>query len=142
MSFGSDTYGVEQVCVACGSPTKSHAVPNGYLCHSCLREHDEDTLFDSLPTDPLPKLSAETTVACHYCGTTHTIREVHIPGTETVRVGRGFPVFDTLTSMLWVSCPSCAKATEYLTSAEGAETLADTLGIDIAEYSRREGWLV
>ena len=32
---------VEQVCVVCGSWTRSHRVPNGYVCHSCWEEHGQ-----------------------------------------------------------------------------------------------------
>jgi hypothetical protein len=140
MTFGRDSYGIEQQCVVCDTPTKSHPVPNGYLCHSCLTEEDESVILDALPIAPRPALGVDSTVECCECENEHTIRDAHTPGGDVIRAGVGFSLFDSLTAFVWVSCPSCAVSTEYLTTEESAEELASTLGVDLMSYSRRKGW--
>lgn len=141
VSFGVDGYGVERECTVCGSGTQSHPAPNGYLCHTCLTERDESELLEDLPVAPIPNIDADSTVECRWCEAAHTLRDAHLPGRDVLRAGVGLPTFDSLTGCLFVSCPSCAKATEYLTSEAAAEALASDLGIDLMEYNRRRGWV-
>jgi len=141
MTFGRDSGGFEKVCHACGSATQSHPAPNGYLCHTCVTGLDEAALFDALPVEPIPELGPETTVPCVWCGATHTIRDAHTPGGATIRGGVGFPVFDSLSGFVWVSCPTCTKSTEFLTTEEQAEALASTLEVPLMNYDRRQGWV-
>ena len=140
-AFGVDRGGVEKRCVCCGSPTKSHPAPNGYLCHSCVTERDEAEIFESLPTGVYPDLSGDSTVSCRECDSIHTLREAaDETGNRTfIRVIFDRVPLDRFTAVVVVGCPRCTKATEYLTDKDGAETVAETTGAQRYVWSPRRG---
>lgn len=103
-------------CVVCGSSTRSHPVPAGVLCHTCLTEEDEADILDELPVPPVHDLDADTDLACSWCDHEHTPREVNVRGRNFVTAAVEAVPFDQLDAVLVVSCPHCTQATEYLTT--------------------------
>lgn len=142
MSFETDSYGIRKECLLCGAPTQSRPAPNGYFCHSCVTANDEETLVGAGPVGAVPDAGRETTVRCMWCDETHKLSEADSSGcADTVRVGVGLPVFDRLRGLIFVSCPSCTKATEYPTTEEGARRVAGVVGTDVMTYDIQEGWI-
>lgn len=136
-SYNDDDAGIEKRCVVCDSPTQSHPAPNGYLCHTCLTEHDEDEIFEHLGGVADPELSAASVFPCGCCGSIHTLHEATAGGGDFVRIIIGRVPFDSLTAEIVVSCPQCTKATEYLTSETAGENIAEETGTKVYDFTRR-----
>jgi DNA-directed RNA polymerase subunit RPC12/RpoP len=119
----------EENCVVCGKPTTSHAVPAGWLCHTCLTEEDEDDVLDELAVPPVRDLDADTDLTCHWCGHEHTPREANTPGRNHVAAMLGESPFEALDALLIVSCPHCGRATEYLTTELSCRDVIEALDL-------------
>lgn len=125
-----------ETCVACGKPTRSHPVPEGWLCHTCLVKRDETALLEELDVPTRPDLNADTDLACSTCGYVYTLREGYVPGSQTLILLVGASPFDALDAVLIGSCPRCTQASEWLTTTRAAEALATDLGIPLGRGRR------
>lgn len=137
--YGEDVAGIEKRCVCCDTPTQSHSVPNGYLCHSCLTDREEDEIFDCLGTGAHPDLAPDTVMTCSRCGNEHTLREADAGPGMFLRVIIGRVPFDSLSAEVVVSCPRCTKATEYLTAETAAETVVEATSAKQYRWSASRG---
>jgi len=140
MTFGSDRVGHEKRCYICDTPTQSHPVPNGWMCHTCKREREQTALKDALDIQPRSDLTLETTLPCWWCGQNHLLTD-KIPSRESVFIGTGFHFLEEYTGFLIASCPNCLKSSDYLTTAESAERIAEQVGVSIHTYHPRHGWV-
>jgi hypothetical protein len=140
MSFDTDRIGHEKVCYVCDKPTQSHPVPNGWVCHTCKRNTDQTVLKDALDIPPRPELTLESSIPCWWCEQTHSLTDA-IPSKEGILIGTGFPLLEDHTGFLIASCPDCLKSSDYLTTAECAERIADQVGVPVREYHYRHGWV-
>ena len=135
----TDSRTVDEHCIVCGSWTRSHPVPNSWLCHTCLTERDETTILDALPVAPVPDVDADTQLECHWCGGENTPRAVNTPGKNFVVIAVHVTPFDRLEAVLIVSCPQCGHATEHLTTEDAALELSDAVGLEVRDLAPRHG---
>jgi hypothetical protein len=142
MSYGTDRGGNEKRCGVCGDPTQSHVAPNGWVCHTCWSDLDEDELLDAVEGPVLETVGPDTTIECLHCETEYTLRESLAGPGRGVRPGDGFPLSDTYAGFVIVACTTCTKVTECLTTSENARDLADLAGVSLMTYHRRKGWEV
>lgn len=127
MSAATSTEEIPERCIVCESWTQSHPVPRGWLCHTCLLEHDPETIREALPVPPRPDLAVDDVVECFACGHEHTLRDAHTPGYNHVgAIADGTPI-DGFDAVVVVSCPRCTTATEYLTTEDAALDVVEEL---------------
>jgi len=140
MSFDTDRVGHEKRCYICDTPTQSHPAPNGWVCHTCKSDTEQTTLKDALDIQPRGDLTLETRLPCWWCEQTHPLTD-KIPSSESLLIGTGFHLLENYTGFLIASCPDCLKSSDYLTTSESAERIADQVGVSIHEYHYRHGWV-
>jgi hypothetical protein len=142
MSFGTDIAGYDKVCLSCDTPTKSHPAPNGYLCHSCTTELPEAELLETIGVQRFETVDRETEISCWWCDSEYKITEGRGTDGPAVRVGDGFPLFDSYPGLIISACPVCTRSTETVTQSAAAAAFADTIGVPVMSYSVRAGWEV
>ena len=123
---------VPEQCVTCGKPTTSHPVPFGYVCHSCLKEVDDETILDAVKTEGVVEGGPDTTLECEACGIEYTPREAHTPGSNHVAIlGGGMTTVAGYDTVLIASCPRCTLATEFYIDEASERSIQDGLGLDV-----------
>ena len=133
----NDEKQVEEECVVCESPTQSHNVPHGFVCHSCLTTLNEEDIFEELPVAPVHDFDADTTVTCYWCGNEHSINQ---SGDRVVDRLVEVPVFETLSTTVWIGCPSCTRVTEVLIDDNTATRLSDEFEKPIGAFGNHSRW--
>jgi hypothetical protein len=142
MSFGTDRIGIEKRCYVCESPTKSHPAPNGWVCHTCKTETDDQTLLDALDIQPYPSPTFETPLECWWCHEETTLANIMGANGGSVQIGVGFDLFSEFQGLIITSCPSCLQATDHVTTDTAARRIADLLSLPAHEYDPRNGWVI
>lgn len=118
-------------CLFCGKPTKSHAVPVGYLCHGCLTGEPDAVLLDALDVRPRPDLAPDATVECCECADEHSLRaadDAH-PEATAASIGGALP-FERVSAIVIAGCPACGELTPYPTTDDTARAVAEALAIN------------
>jgi hypothetical protein len=139
MSFDNTRSEFEKRCYMCDSPTQSHAAPNAWLCHSCKSNESEPELVKGLDIPPLEAPSLDTPLQCWWCGKEHALGAIVQPG--ATMIGHGFRLFEQYPGMIIAPCPSCVRATHYVTTSAVVAWLSEEFQVPLHEFHRRRGWV-